>query len=135
MIIEVKKLITARKYQGTLDFEVTPQKEQLLVPLTEFAGNIKVHAEYEIFDDDSVQVKLKLNYILKGQCSYCLKDVEKEIEFFDDVLFVPEESDEDYEYDGIKINLKTAVDDAILFSQPNVLLCSEDCKGIDTIIK
>jgi uncharacterized metal-binding protein YceD (DUF177 family) len=131
MIIEVKKLIAARKYQGTLNFTYTPSKDQLLVPLTEFATDVSVCAEYEIFEDDSVQVTLKLSYLLKGQCSYCLNPAQKQVEFSEEVLFVPEQSDDDYEYDGVKINLKTAVEDAILFSQPNVLLCNEDCKGID----
>jgi len=98
-------------------------------------GEVKVTGSYEIFEDDygkiDVEVTLIISYLLKGQCSYCLSDAQKRIEYETTVLFVPEHSDDDYYYDGNKINLKTAVDDAILMSQPQILLCKEDCEGID----
>lgn len=130
MELEVKRLIAHGKYAGNFSFDYLPPENLCLVPLCKI-GEVKVTGVYEICDDDSVEIKLTVNYFLSGQCSYCLNDAEKEISYTGEVLFVPENDDENYYYDGNKINLKTAVDDAILMSQPHVLLCKEDCKGID----
>ena len=130
MELEVKKLIAHGKYAGSFSFDYLPPENLCLVPLCKI-GEVKVTGEYEIFDDDSVGIKLTVNYLLAGQCSYCLKDAKKEISYISEILFVPQNDDENYYYDGNKIDLKTAVDDAILMSQPHILLCKEDCKGID----
>ena len=130
MELEVKRLIAHGKYVGSFSFDYVPPENLCLVPLCKI-GEVKVFGEYEIYDDDSVGIKLTVKYLLAGQCSYCLSDAKKEVSYLTEVLFVPEKDDENYYYDGNKINLKTAVDDAILMSQPHVLLCKEDCKGID----
>ncbi len=131
MEIEVKKLIAAGKYTGNFDFEYTPGKDASIVPLCNVDGLVRVKGDYEIYKDDSVGINFTVEYKLLGQCSYCLEPAEKRISFVSDVLYVAEADDENYYYDGIKIDLKTAVDDAILISQPAILLCKEDCKGID----
>lgn len=130
MEIEVKRLIALGKFTGKFCFDYTPPQDCCLIPLCKVEGNVQVSGEYEIFDDDSVEVELTIKYKLVGQCSYCLNDAEKCVAFTQSVLFVPEADNENYDYDGFKINLKTAVDDAILISQPQILLCKEDCKGI-----
>lgn len=131
MEIEVRKLNALKKYTGSLQFDYEPPKDICLIPLCEIVGTVKVAGEYEIFDDDSVGIALTVKYLLRGQCSYCLEKAEKEITFTSDITFVREEDDDNYYYDGIKIVLDSAVNDAILISQPTVLLCKEDCKGID----
>ncbi len=130
MELEVKRLIAHGKYAGSFSFDYSPPENLCLVPLCKI-GEVKVEGEYEIFDDDCVEIKLTVKYLLVGQCSYCLNEAKKDISYLMEVLFVPEKDEENYYYDGNKINLKTAVDDAILMSQPHVLLCKEDCKGID----
>ena len=131
MAIEVKKLNALKKYTGSFEFDYLPDSDLSLVPLSNIDGSVKVFGNYEIYDDDSVEVILNIAYKLVGKCSYCLNDAEKDITFTSELLFVPEEDDENYYYDGIKINLKSAVDDAILIGQPSILLCKEGCKGID----
>ena len=130
MELEVKRLIAHGKYAGSFSFDYVSPENLCIVPLCRI-GDVKVEGEYEIFDDDCVEIKLTVKYLLTGQCSYCLNEAKKDISYLTEVLFVPEKDDENYYYDGNKINLKTAVDDAILMSQPHVLLCKEDCKGID----
>ena len=131
MEIEVKKLNARKEYVGNFDFEYEPPKDVCLIPLCKIADKVKVTGSYEIYDDDSVGVTMTVAYKIEGQCSYCLKDAQKDVEFTSEILYVPEKDDDNYYYDGIKINLKTAVDDAILISQPNILLCEEGCTGID----
>ena len=72
-----------------------------------------------------------MSYRIVGQCSYCLEDAEKDVEKAFEILFVTGDDEDNYHYDGISIDLKPAVNDAILFSQPNLILCKEDCTGID----
>lgn len=135
MDIEVKKLVAHKKYEGKFDFEYDPPEDCCLVPLCNIEGKVKVSGDYVIYDDDSVGVNLTVCYKIAGKCSYCLSDAEKEITFSSEILFVTEQDEENYFYDGFKINLKTAVDDAILISQPNIILCKDGCEGIDVTNK
>lgn len=135
MEIEVRRLNALKKYEGQFEYEYEPPADSCLVPLCKIEGNVKVSGSYEIYEDDSVGVNLTVNYKISGQCSYCLNEAQKDISFTSDILFVTEEDDENYLYDGIKINLKSAVDDAILISQPNIILCREGCTGIDVTNK
>lgn len=131
MELNVKKLLSAGKISGAFEFDYDAPADLCVIPLCKIDGKVKVAGDYEIYDDDAVGVRFTVTYNLSGQCSYCLSDAKKRITFQSDVMFVPEKDEENYFYDGYKINLKTAVDDAILISQPNILLCKPDCKGID----
>ena len=131
MKLEVRKLNAQRKYTGEFEYEIQPASDMCLIPYCKIEGNVSVKGNYEIYDDDSVGVSFAVKYLLNGQCSYCLKDASCVIEKDFDVLFVPQDDPDNYTYDGNIIDLSTAVNDAILFSQPNVLLCSEGCGGID----
>ena len=131
MRIEVKKLNALKKYTGSIVFDYDPPEDVCLIPLCEIEGKVKVSCEYEIYEDDSVGVNLSVSYRISGQCSYCLEKASKDIQKSFEILFVPEEDNENYYYDGNSIDLTTAVNDAILFSQPNIILCREDCTGID----
>ena len=131
MILEIKKLNALKKYVGNFKYSYKADNDKLILPLTEFSGDIKVWGKYEIYDDDSVGIDLNIAYKIKGQCSYCLNNAEKDIEFFEEILFVPENDPDNYYYDGNKLDLTAAVNEAILFSQPDVLLCKPDCKGIN----
>lgn len=130
MILEIKKLFAKGCYTGNFSFEDGVAKDLVLLPLCSI-GSVKVEGEYEIFDNEEVEISLRISYKLVGQCSYCLADTQKDISYSADVLYVTDPDDRDnYVYDGYKLDLSSAVNDALLFSQPKVLLCKEDCKGI-----
>lgn len=131
MKIEVKKLNALKKYTGEFAYDCEPSPDMCLIPLCRIDGKVRVTGNFEIYEDDSVGINFSVKYRLTGQCSYCLNDASKEIEQTFEILFVPEDDPENYSYDGITIDLTTAVNDAILFSQPNILLCKDDCEGID----
>lgn len=135
MEIDVRRLNALKKYEGTFEYDYEPALDSCLVPLCKIEGKVKVTGSYVIYEDDSVGVNLTVSYLLAGQCSYCLSDAEENVSFTQEILYLTEKDDENYFYDGIKINLKQAVDDAILISQPNVLLCKEGCTGIDVTNK
>jgi uncharacterized metal-binding protein YceD (DUF177 family) len=131
MIIEVKKLIIRKQYEGNFAFTYSPKQESMLLPLCHFDGDVKVEGTYEIYEDDTVGITFTISYTIKGQCSYCLEDAQKLIQFTSDVLFVLDKDDKDnYYYDGKNLDLTSAVEDALLISQPDVLLCKVGCNGI-----
>ena len=119
-------------YTGDFSFGYQPPEDSLTVPLCHIDGAVTVTGSYEIFDGGEVEVTLKISYRLAGQCSYCLADAVEEIDYTTDaLLFVTDKDDcDNYVYDGNRLDLSKAVNDALLFSQPNVLLCKEDCKGV-----
>lgn len=131
MIIDVARLIALKKFKGGFLFEYDCPADLVILPSARIEGKVKVEGEYEIYEDDSVGVNLKISYLLAGQCSYCLEPATKQVEYETDVLYLPEDDGENYSYNGLKINLTTAVNDAVLFSQPQILLCRPDCKGIE----
>lgn len=131
MIIEVKKLVARKIYEGDFAFDYSPAQDKLLLPLCRVDGVVKVRGDYVIGEDDAVSVRFTIAYTLKGQCSYCLEDAEQRVEFTSEVLFVRDKEDLDnYYYGGGNVDLTCAVDDAFIISQPEVLLCKEGCGGI-----
>lgn len=133
MILEIKKLMARGAYTGEFSFVYNPPQDAVLLPLCRIDGEVKVDGRYEIFEDDEVEVVLKIAYRLVGQCSYCLADAAKDIEYSTDaLLFVTDKGNyDDYVYDGVRLDMSQAVNDALLFSQPKVLLCREDCGGVE----
>ena len=130
MVIDVRRLNAQKNYSVRLEFEYEADVSLIDVPFTEFDGTVKVQADYELFEDDALEMKGKIFYRLKGQCSRCLNDATQEVEGELDALFEPFEGGEDYSYQGGKIDLSDALNDAIMASMPRVLSCGEDCKGI-----
>ncbi|MDE6597625.1 MAG: DUF177 domain-containing protein, partial [Clostridia bacterium] len=131
MKIQVQKQIALKQYTGSFEFQFEPPEGTCLVPLCHIDGAVAVSGSFEIYDDDSVGVNFTVDYVICGQCSYCLNDARQTVKQDFEVLFVTEEDEDNYTYDGRVIDLTTAVTDAILFSQPNLILCKEDCSGID----
>ncbi len=124
MVLEIKRLLAKGEYRGEIEYEFTPSEDNLLIPLCRFDGAVSVSGVYEIQDGDEVEVRLTLSYRLKGQCSYCLGDAERTVKFTTELLFVTDKDDLDnYYYDGVRLDLSKAATDALLLSQPDVLLC------------
>lgn len=130
MEIDISKYLARGEFTGNFGFNYSPEQELCIIPLCNIEGDVKVSGPFEIYDDDCVGINLKIVYLIVGKCSYCLSDAQKLIEFESEVLYVPEKNDDDYFYDGRKVNLKTAVDEAILISQPSIILCKDGCEGI-----
>lgn len=130
MIIDVRKLNAGKKYSGRLDFEYSAPEELIDIPFVRFSAPVKVEAEYELFEDDSLELKGKVFYKLEGQCSRCLSEASQNVEGEIDAYFQPFEGGEDYAYSGGVIDLKDAINDAVMACMPRVLSCGEHCQGI-----
>lgn len=130
MIIDVRKLNAQKKYSGTLEFEYEAPENLIDIPFVKFSSPVKVEAEYELFEDDSLELRGKILYTLEGQCSRCLKETSERVEGELDAYFQPFKGGEDYAYSGGVIDLTNAVNDAIMSSMPRTLSCGENCQDI-----
>ena len=130
MIIDVRKLNAGKTYSGRLEFEYMAPESLIDIPFVRFSAPVKVEAEFELYEDDSLELKGKVSYGLEGQCSRCLKEASERVEGEIDAYFQPFEDGEDYSYSSGIIHLEDAVNDAIMASMPPTLSCGENCQGI-----
>ena len=130
MVIDIKKLNAQKSYYGEMKFSYNPPEELLNIPFAEFDGSVSVEFEYDLYEDNAFEIRGKIVYRLKGQCSRCLKDTEMSIEGELNALFEPKSDAEDYSYFGGIVDITKAVQDAIVFSLPFSLSCKEECEAI-----
>ena len=130
MIIDIRKLNAQKKYSGYMEFEYSAPETFIQIPYVKFAAPVKVSFDYELYEDDSLEIRGTVSYTLEGQCSRCLRETQEVIEGELDAYFEPRKDYEDYGYTNGMVNLTQAVEDAIMASMPYVLSCGEDCEGI-----
>ena len=130
MIIDIRKLNAQKKYSGSMEFSYTAPEELLDIPFVKFATPITVKFDYELYEDDSLEIRGSISYRLEGQCSRCLQETSQEIEGKIDAYFQPVKNAEDYTYTNGVVDLTKAVNEAIMASLPFTLSCGEECEGI-----
>ena len=130
MIIDIRQLNAKKAYSGAMRFEYIAPQELIEIPYVEFATPVVVEFDYELFSDDSLEIRGTVSYRLKGKCSRCLKETEADVVGEIVALFEPTKDCEDYSYTGSRVDLTNAVQDAIMASMPYLLSCGEDCQGI-----
>jgi uncharacterized metal-binding protein YceD (DUF177 family) len=130
MIIDVRKLNAQKKYSGSMEFEYSAPEHLIEIPFVKFAAPVKISFEYDLYEDDSMDIRGKVVYRLEGQCSRCLKDASADVEGELEAYFEPRKDYEDYGYTNGVIDLTKAVEDAIMASMPFTLSCGEDCEEI-----
>lgn len=130
MVIDIRKLNAQKKYSGSMEFEYSAPEALIEIPFVTFVGPVKVDFDYDLFEDDSLEIRGRVKYRLIGQCSRCLKDAEQEIVGELEAYFEPCKDYEDYGYTNGIVHLDKAVEDAIMASMPFTLSCGDDCKGL-----
>ncbi len=133
MVIDVRKLNAQKKYSGNMEFTYSASKALIEIPFVEFDGDVKIVFDYELYEDNSMEIHGTVTYRLKGQCSRCLKETATEIVGEIHALFEDRKDYEDYGYANGVIHLENAVEDAIMASMPFTLSCGEDCEGLSWI--
>ncbi len=127
--IDVTRALALGKESGDLSFEYSADDALIDIPFVSFSSPVSVSVRYEIFEDRKTEVTGEVRFRLKGQCSRCTREAERE--FCGEVLalFVPNgDGGEDYAYRGGRIELDEAVRDAVAFALPNSFLCGDDCE-------
>lgn len=130
MIIDIRKLNAQKKYSGEMEFEYSAPENLIEIPFTRFAAPIIIRFSYELFEDDSLEIRGTVSYRLTGQCSRCLKDAEVAVEGELDAYFEPRKDYEDYGYENGVVHLRQAVEDAIMASMPFSIYCNENCEEV-----
>ncbi len=133
MIIDIRKLNVQKKYSGEMEFSYDAPESLIEIPFVQFATPVSVRFSYELYEDDALDIKGTVSFFLVGQCSRCLKDAKTYVEGDLDALFEPKQDCEDYSYFGGIVDLKKAVDEAIMACMPFTLSCGEDCESIGYI--
>ncbi len=130
MIIDIRKLNAQKKYSGRMEFEYSAPEDLIEIPFVKFAAPVKISFEYELYEDDSLEIRGTVAYRLEGQCSRCLKEAFTEVEGELNAYFESRKDYEDYGYTNGVVDLKKAVEDAIMASMPFTISCGENCEGI-----
>lgn len=132
MMIDVRKCNAEGKYTGTLDFEFEGDASLIDIPFVSFSTPVHAVLDYEIFEDNSVEVKGELSFTLEGACSRCLKPTKEHILTEAEALFVPKggkAEEEDYTYRNGIVDLGEFLRDTVLFALPSALFCAEGCSA------
>ena len=132
MMIDVRKCNAEGKYTGTLDFEFEGDASLIDIPFVSFSTPVHAVLDYDIFEDNSVEVKGELSFTLEGACSRCLKPTKEHIVSEAEALFVPKggkAEEEDYTYRNGIVDLGEFLRDTVLFALPSALFCAEGCSA------
>lgn len=130
MIIDIRKLNVQKKYSGEMEFIYDAPEGLIEIPFVKFASPVSVSFSYELYEDDALEIRGTVSFVLEGQCSRCLKEAKTAVVGELDALFEPKKDSEDYSYSNGIVDLKKAVDEAIMASMPFTLSCGENCESI-----
>ena len=130
MQIDIRKLNAQKKYSGSMEFECSVPETFIEIPFVKFSGPVKVKFDYELYEDDSLEIQGSISYGLEGQCSRCLKETSTQIEGELSAYFQAGKDYEDYGYTNGIVDLRQAVEDAVMASMPFTLSCGEDCQEL-----
>ena len=130
MLIDIRKLNAQKKYEGRMEFAYSAPETFIEIPFVKFAAPVKIVFDYELYEDNSLEIRGTVSYVLEGQCSRCLKETKMQVEGELDAYFENRKDYEDYGYTNGVVNITQAVEDAIMASMPYVLSCGEDCETI-----
>ncbi|MBE7084923.1 MAG: DUF177 domain-containing protein [Clostridiales bacterium] len=131
MIIDIRKLKVQKCYSGEMEFSYSAPEDLIEIPFVKFSSPVSVRFSFELYEDDALEINGTVSYTLEGECSRCLKETSTTVEGELNALFEPKKVGEDYVYSGGIVDLKKAVDEAIMASMPYTLSCGDDCKSID----
>ncbi len=130
MVIDIRKLNAQKKYSGSMEFAYSAPETLIEIPFVKFAGDVKVRFDYDLYEDDSLEINGTICYRLEGKCSRCLQETSHEIEGELNAYFENRKDYEDYGYTNGVVHLENAVEDAIMASMPFSLSCGENCEGL-----
>ena len=126
MIIDLNAVRRSGKTQTSFFFEYDTDL-RVELPETAILMPVTVAGEVFITGNDKAEAEGEITFTLKGECTRCLKPVEK--------TFVVEFGEAFGEEDGYpvvngKIDLSKMVEDIIIINTPVTFLCKDDCKGL-----
>ena len=80
MKIDIRKLNAQKKYSGSMELEYSAPETLIEIPFVKFVAPVKIVFDYDLYEDDSLEVRGSVTYSLEGQCSRCLKPAKADVE-------------------------------------------------------
>ena len=130
MVINVIDIMQSANGEIVKEFEYNASNDLIVsLPEGEFAKPVKVRAVLWL-EGKNVLADISLSYTLSSACSRCLERAICEVEhnYFAKYSLFPE--DGEYLYKSGKVDLTQSVNEEIVLSQPTVIYCKPDCKGL-----
>ena len=130
MVINVIDIMQSANGEIVKEFEYNASNDLIVsLPEGEFAKPVKVRAVLWL-EGKNVLADISLRYTLSSACSRCLDSATCEVEhnYFAKYSLFPE--DGEYLYKSGKVDLTQSVNEEIVLSQPTVIYCKPDCKGL-----
>lgn len=130
MIIDVLKMKQEGLSSAEYNFDYDAPNDLIIsLPNAQFKGAVKVNAYVEL-DGKDVYAEVSLDYVITGDCSRCLESATASIHHEYSAKYCLFEDEDCYVYKSGKVDLTSSVNEAIIVSQPTVVYCREDCKGL-----
>ncbi|MBQ7408499.1 MAG: DUF177 domain-containing protein [Clostridia bacterium] len=130
MIIDVIKVKHEGKNEAHFTFEYDAPNDLIIsLPGAVFARPVTVEATISL-DGKDVYADVTLSYQLKGDCSRCLESALASVSYSYSAKYSLFPQEDEYPYKSGKIDLTASVNESLIVSQPSVIYCKEDCKGL-----
>lgn len=136
MKLNVDSLVN--KEREFIDFDLSDEVSNIEFSGIDYSLKSPVHISGRVLRAGiNYILKANVDFVLAGNCSRCLVDVDIPIKYNIDAYLMREEYDEgDYEdcdvfsIEGSTIDLLNLIDSTLSLNMPQRVLCSENCKGI-----
>ena len=127
MIIDINKIKRSGADKESFFFLYEPTENLSTIVNVSIKTPVKVSGVAVLTGEHSAYLEGEVCFVLKGQCTRCLDETEKQF-----VFPFREEAGVDGGYKVLhdEIDISEMVNDTILTNMPVQFLCSEDCKGI-----
>ena len=126
MIVDLREIKRAGKSSQSFFFEFN-EKFDIPLPNAQLVVPIKVVCEAFITESGGAEVEGEIAFAVKGECTRCLKETEKQfVVNFDEVC--GEEGG--IEIINDRIDLTETVKEIVIVNIPITFLCKDDCKGL-----
>ena len=129
MIIDILKLKQEVGATKNFRFEYAADDSLLSLPDARFDGNVVLEGDAAVKGKD-LFVDMTVSYVVVCPCSRCLESAKRSVEYPFSTKFTLFPEEDAYLYKSGKADLTPAANEAILLSQPSVVYCKEDCKGL-----
>ena len=128
MILDLRKIARSGKEKEDFFFLYEPEEELSSIPEVKVVLPVKIEGETTLTGEHSCVVDGEVCFSLKGECTRCLNETEREYV----ICFSEECSEEGYGYPIVndKVDIRKIIDDLIVTNLPLSFLCKDDCKGL-----
>ncbi len=131
MVIDINLLKRQGKTSEKFKFPFEIDKNLALSPDYEFK-NAVLKCEVEL-KEDYVVVFGEISYTVVGDCVRCLEKTEKPVKVEFDEIFSERPMEDEYSYKSGRLDLGELIKDNVLFSQPTVIYCKDDCDAFKNL--